>query len=53
MKKPDPQLFGRVLERHDGSAAESIYVGDPPHDDVDGAKRLGMKKEATLERRRG
>lgn len=43
IKKPDPRIFERALDRLGVSPVESIYVGDHPQNDVDAAKALGMK----------
>lgn len=42
IKKPDPLIFQRALERLDVSASESMYVGDHPVNDVKAARSLGM-----------
>jgi putative hydrolase of the HAD superfamily len=43
IKKPDPQIFNRALERLDVSPNESLYVGDHPDNDVKAAQNIGMK----------
>jgi putative hydrolase of the HAD superfamily len=40
--KPSPEIFQRALEEARLSPSESIYVGDSPHHDVEGARRAGM-----------
>src|SRR5690606_29512158 len=42
IKKPDPQIFTRALNRLNVSASESIFVGDHPENDVEAAKNVGM-----------
>ena len=43
MKKPDPRLFNKALEKLNVSANESIFIGDHPENDVKAAKNVGMK----------
>jgi putative hydrolase of the HAD superfamily len=43
IKKPDPQIFLRALERLDVSPGESFFVGDHPENDVKAAQNAGMK----------
>lgn len=43
IKKPDPQIFHRALERLQVKPFESIYVGDHPTNDVKAARDAGMK----------
>lgn len=43
IKKPDPQIFNRALERLNVSPNESLYVGDHPDNDVKAAQNVGMK----------
>ena len=42
IQKPDPRIFQRALERCDRLASESIFVGDHPEIDIQGAKRAGL-----------
>lgn len=42
-KKPDPRIFAAALERLDVSAAETVYVGDHPVNDVMGATQAGLQ----------
>lgn len=42
IKKPDPQIFERALERLHVSPNESTFVGDHPVNDVEAAKNVGM-----------
>ena len=41
--KPDPSLFREALVRIGAKAAETLYVGDSPRDDVCGARLAGMR----------
>ncbi|MFE4523715.1 HAD family hydrolase [Cytobacillus firmus] len=43
LKKPDPQIFKRALEQLELIACESIYIGDHPENDVNAARKVGMK----------
>ncbi|WP_075618502.1 HAD family hydrolase [Paenisporosarcina indica] len=43
LKKPDPRLFHRALEKLAVSPHESIFIGDHPLNDVKAAKNVGMK----------
>lgn len=43
IKKPDPQIFKRALERLGVSPEDSIFVGDHPENDVKAAQNVGMK----------
>jgi len=43
IKKPDPQIFKKVLEQLNVSPHESMYVGDHPENDVKAAQKVGMK----------
>ncbi|MCL1696938.1 HAD family hydrolase [Lysinibacillus sp. BPa_S21] len=43
IKKPDPRIFNKALEKLNVSANESIFMGDHPKNDVIGAKKVGMK----------
>lgn len=42
VRKPDPRIFQLALERLGKNAAESVYVGDNPHADVEGARGAGL-----------
>lgn len=42
IKKPNVEIFNRVLQQLNVSASESMYVGDHPENDVKGAKAIGM-----------
>ncbi len=42
IQKPNPEIFHRALRRLNTSADKSIYVGDHPENDVNGAKQIGM-----------
>lgn len=43
IKKPDPNIFNRALERLGVSPGESIFVGDHPINDVKAAQNVGMR----------
>jgi putative hydrolase of the HAD superfamily len=43
IKKPDPQIFKRALEKLNVSPKQSIFVGDHPKNDVKAAQNVGMK----------
>ncbi|MFS0634782.1 HAD family hydrolase [Mesobacillus foraminis] len=43
IKKPDPRIFNRALERLGVSASQSVFIGDHPENDVWAAKHVGMK----------
>jgi len=42
MRKPDPRLFLRALDRLKVAPYESIFIGDHPENDVKAAKEVGM-----------
>lgn len=42
IKKPDPRIFQRALERLEVAPAEALYVGDHPIADVQGAVSAGL-----------
>ena len=42
LRKPDPRIFARALERCDVCPAEALFVGDHPEVDVAGAKAAGL-----------
>lgn len=42
VRKPDPEIFLRALSRMQASAAETMYAGDIPNVDVDGARAAGL-----------
>ena len=42
VEKPDARIFARAMERCGVSAEESMFVGDHPQADVEGAKKAGM-----------
>jgi len=41
--KPDPRPFIRALELLDLKAEDCVYVGDHPRNDIDGARKVGMR----------
>lgn len=43
VRKPDPEIFLRALDRLGVRPEESVYVGDHPVSDIEGATRAGMK----------
>ncbi|SEQ91059.1 putative hydrolase of the HAD superfamily [Virgibacillus subterraneus] len=43
MKKPDPQIFNKALDKLNVSSAEAIFIGDNPEKDVKAAQNAGMK----------
>lgn len=42
VRKPDPAIFHRALERMGVAAERALYAGDIPGVDVDGAQAVGM-----------
>jgi len=42
-RKPDPKIFREALKRLCVKAHETIYVGDNPLEDIQGAKNVGMR----------
>jgi putative hydrolase of the HAD superfamily len=43
LRKPQPEIFHRAIERLGVSAQNSIFVGDNPEADILGAKNAGMQ----------
>ena len=43
IRKPDPQIFQRALQRLGATANAAAFVGDHPIADVGGAQRAGLK----------
>lgn len=41
--KPSPEIFKRALKKAALSPEESVYVGDSPHHDIEGAREIGMR----------
>ena len=41
--KPHPEAFGALLQALQVEAADAVFVGDRPRDDVWGAQRVGMR----------
>lgn len=41
--KPDPQPFREALRRGGVSAEQAVHVGDHPSDDIQGARRAGLR----------
>ena len=42
IKKPDPEIFKRALDKLGVHPADSIYVGDHPMNDVQASRQVGM-----------
>ncbi|MCK4933562.1 HAD-IA family hydrolase, partial [Candidatus Bathyarchaeota archaeon] len=42
-RKPSPEIFKEALRRLDMKAEETFFVGDTPLEDIQGAKKVGMK----------
>jgi putative hydrolase of the HAD superfamily len=42
IKKPEPEIFIRALERLNVSPSESVFIGDHPNNDVKAAQNVGM-----------
>ncbi|MCU5341936.1 HAD-IA family hydrolase [Bacillus cereus] len=42
IKKPHPEIFERALQKLDVKAAECLYVGDHPENDVLGSEQAGI-----------
>lgn len=42
-RKPHPQIFEEALKRLKRGAKETVFVGDSPIEDIQGAKNVGMK----------
>ena len=40
--KPDPRIFQAALDKLDVAAADTVFVGDTPHNDVWGAQAAGI-----------
>jgi putative hydrolase of the HAD superfamily len=43
VRKPEPEIFYRALQKLGVTAEQSVFVGDHPTTDVLGAKSIGMK----------
>ncbi|QYR24156.1 HAD family hydrolase [Paenibacillus sp. sptzw28] len=43
IKKPNPEIFFRALDKLEVEAEESIYIGDHPINDVQASRNVGMK----------
>ena len=41
--KPHPSAFREVLRRLGSAPEEAVFVGDRPHDDIHGARQVGMR----------
>jgi putative hydrolase of the HAD superfamily len=42
-RKPHKRIFQETLQRLHVPAEEAVFVGDSPHEDIKGAKAVGMK----------
>jgi putative hydrolase of the HAD superfamily len=42
-RKPSPKIFRKALKALNTKASETVFVGDSPHHDIEGAKKSGMK----------
>jgi len=42
-RKPHPRIFEEALKRLDKSVEQTVFVGDNPMEDIQGAKAIGMK----------
>jgi len=42
-RKPHTRIFEEALRKLEATAAETVYVGDSPLEDIKGAKTLGLK----------
>jgi len=52
VRKPDPRIFEAALARAGVRADEAIHVGDLPDEDVEGARRAGLRS-VLIERTKG
>ncbi|MDZ5471231.1 HAD family hydrolase [Bacillus sp. 31A1R] len=43
VKKPNPEIFHRALEKMNLSVNECVFIGDHPINDIEAAKAIGMK----------
>jgi putative hydrolase of the HAD superfamily len=43
IKKPDPEIFWRAVDKLGITPEESIFVGDHPLNDVQASQSIGMK----------
>lgn len=43
VEKPDPKIFEIALERMEAQASSTVFVGDVPSIDVEGARRAGLR----------
>jgi len=43
LRKPNPQIYHRMLEMMRLDARDVLFVGDTPREDVDGPHRVGMR----------
>ncbi len=43
VRKPQPEIFQRAINRLGVTAQDSVFIGDHPEADIKGAKNVGMK----------
>ncbi|CAG8998272.1 MAG: Pyrophosphatase PpaX [Candidatus Celerinatantimonas neptuna] len=43
VKKPDPIIFNKALERLNADASDAVFIGDNLRVDMEPAKKLGMR----------
>jgi putative hydrolase of the HAD superfamily len=42
-RKPSPRIFKKALQSLNAKASETVFIGDSPHHDIEGAKNNGMQ----------
>jgi putative hydrolase of the HAD superfamily len=42
-RKPSPKIFKKALQTLGAKASETVFIGDSPQHDIEGAKNAGMK----------
>jgi putative hydrolase of the HAD superfamily len=42
-RKPNPRIFKKALRSLNVKSSETVFIGDSPHHDVEGAKNIGMR----------
>jgi putative hydrolase of the HAD superfamily len=42
-RKPSPRIFKKALQSLNAKASETVFIGDSPHHDIEGAKNSGMR----------
>jgi putative hydrolase of the HAD superfamily len=48
-RKPSPRIFNKALRALNVKAQQSVFIGDSPRADIEGAKKLGMKTVLVVE----